>query len=366
MIASAPVLAAALAGCGVPGSGQNGPNLDDLPPLLAFNLCVEVQACFGKPAAHQQFGDDGCLARLEAQIEDSDFSYTQAAIDKGRVHYDPSKVDACLKSIEGLGCKVLTDRPLKSVECQLVFTGAVELGGKCELDSECMGVAFCKRVDNKCPGKCSALLKAGAACDSADQCQKGLICPDSDKTCAAPVASGDVCGGSVGGDCAPGSGCIGEDAAKGTTGTCMEAADLYKAKLGASCDLQSGELCEEGLSCVAMLASGTQGAQVSFDCEKPAASGATCRVGFPTPCPTDEFCDVPKMAIDGMCRPLPKAGEACSGLSGLPDCSSGLICDTDSKCHPVNRLGQPCVSDKGCASQLCSKGKCAKKDACDL
>jgi hypothetical protein len=66
--------------------------------------------------------------------------------------------------------------------------------------------------------------------------------------------------------------------------------------------------------------------------------------------------------LDGNCRALPKAGETC--LDFDPPCSAGLICDVDQRCHPVNRLGQPCVSAEGCASERCEDEKCVKKNAC--
>jgi hypothetical protein len=243
-----------------------------------------------------------------------------------------------------------------------VFKGTVKRGGDCAVDAECEGVSFCKLGD-ECPGKCSALLAAGDPCKKSDQCENGLMCTD-DGTCAAPVAEGDACGGDVGGSCAPGMSCIGEDTETSKPGTCRATSDLFKAKLNDPCDYDSGMLCEADLSCIAS----RNGVAVSLTCAERVGSGDACHFGAPTQCPDGEYCDadINTGVVEGQCHALPKAGDACVDIPGSGSCSAGLICDVDQKCHPVNRLGQPCVSDDGCASERCVSSKCAKKIECDL
>ncbi len=66
----------------------------------------------------------------------------------------------------------------------------------------------------------------------------------------------------------------------------------------------------------------------------------------------------------GAGRDEPKAGGPCAAAAGSPDCGAGLSCDTDFLCHPVNRRGQPCVGDNGCASVTCKDGKCVRPEEC--
>src|SRR5262249_222221 len=131
-----------------------------------------------------------------------------------------------------------------------------------------------------------------------------------------------------------------------------------------SCDLDMGELCEQGLSCVVKL----EGTQTSFSCQKPQAAGASCSFGAPSPCPQDQYCNVDLSSgrVDGTCEDLPAAGQACAGVPGSPPCAAGLECDTDLQCRPVNRLGQPCMSDEGCASGHCVAARCARIKGCEL
>jgi hypothetical protein len=246
--------------------------------------------------------------------------------------------------------------------CDEVFTGKVARGGDCAVDADCVGTALCKRRD-KCPGTCSALLKAGASCEKDDECEAGLSCA-ADGTCTAPVQVDEVCGGTVAGDCMAGLACIGEDTSKGTAGKCTSSSDIFTERLGASCDIQAGKFCMEGLSCVASLANG----MVSFTCKEPVATDAACTFGVPSPCTGDQYCtaDISKNQLNGSCMPLPAAGESCVSIPGSAACAPGLECDIDQLCHPVNRLGQPCQSDDGCASKHCQSGKCQRPMECTL
>lgn len=361
LLASALVLTAAIS-CGGDDDDDSGPAVEDLPPLLVDRLCAEIEDCFPADSLATQYGKAGCKGRLLAEAEDGDFAAIEAAIDDGRVKYDDSKFDACLDQLKGLGCDIATTRALNDDACDQVFQGTVDRGGECSVDAECKGVTFCKMTD-KCPGKCSALLKAGDACEDNDNCQNGLFCTEA-KTCAAPAAAGDACGGDVSGQCAPGLACVGKNDDKNVAGTCRALTDLFTGKLGDTCDYDTGKLCESGLSCVARIDGGT----VSLKCEEPVGSGDACHFGAPSPCPDGEYCDADIKAgvADGQCRTLPKAGEACLTIATDRPCAVGLICDLDQRCHPINRLGQPCVSNDGCASKRCDGGQCSKKNACDL
>ena len=56
---------------------------------------------------------------------------------------------------------------------------------------------------------------------------------------------------------------------------------------------------------------------------------------------------------DGMCQPMPTAGQACTG-----DCADGLFCGFDQTsgarvCQPTRADGMPCTLDRECASDHC-------------
>jgi hypothetical protein len=99
---------------------------------------------------------------------------------------------------------------------------------------------------------------------------------------------------------------------------------------------------------------------------EPSGPGEACTFGVPTPCPVDEYCDVDLSAgvVDGVCTKLPRAGETCVSEAGVFGCAPGLFCDVDNHCHALNRLGQPCASDDGCASGVCDTGTCRRPESC--
>ena len=343
-------------------AGGGGREFEELPPLVAESLCTEVEACLDPGSLATLFGADGCVERLTAQIDDSDFVYLQDAIEAGRIEYDGRRIDACLAQISGIGCGFATTRVFDDAACRSAFGGSAQEGDDCTVDAECTGAAFCDL--DSCPGTCTARLSAGDPCQEDDQCEDGLSCGD-EGTCSAPVAAGDPCGGGVAGSCAPGLFCVGEDEDAGTSGTCRDVDELFRADLGDDCDFDRGELCAEGLSCVVMElgADGT----LRLGCVEPSESGAACSFGVPSPCPGGEYCDANIAAgmVDGTCQPLPGAGERCVVLTGSQACEPGLVCEVDGRCHPVNRLGQPCASDQGCASGLCVAGNCERREACE-
>jgi hypothetical protein len=349
-------------GPGDSGPADRAPTFEELPQLVAEKICVEVEACLDERSLTTLFGADGCVRRLVAQIQDSDFVYLEDAIEAGRVSYDGSQIEACLDQFAGIGCDFATTRIFDTAACRSAIGGSAQEGDECTVDEECTGETFCQL--DSCPGTCTPRLTAGDPCEDDDQCEDGLTCADDD-TCSAPAEAGDACGGGVAGSCAAGLFCVGEDEAQGTAGTCREYGELFQAGLGDACDFNSGELCADGLSCVVTALGADGNAQLS--CVEPSDSGAACNFGAPSPCPGDEYCDadIATGMIEGTCQPLPGAGERCIALPGSPDCEPGLVCEADGRCHPVNRLGQPCASNDGCASRLCVGGNCERPEACE-
>ena len=235
------------------------------------------------------------------------------------------------------------------------------VGADCSTDVECKAGAFCRR-GLSCPGTCTARLAAGQTCAEDDDCEDGLGCSNARSVCAAPAQAGEACGGVVGSECAAGLNCTGADEDTGAAGTCKAISEVFAADEGASCDLDRGALCKDGLSCVAS----AMGSGVTLRCGPRFGAGAACRFGVPTPCPAGEYCnaDITTGQVDGRCIALPAAGESCVQLAGVQECANGLLCDADVRCHPIARLGQPCASDEGCASTHCRNGSCVALADC--
>ncbi|MDD9935353.1 MAG: hypothetical protein OXT09_17200 [Myxococcales bacterium] len=345
------------------GDSPGGPTIPELGEMLGAAFCAEAEACLGSDVIAQAFGDDGCLVRVGAQLEDGDFLFLEDAIEAGRIGYDPSAVTGCLSAIEGVGCEFETSRLLSRGSCAEVFTGSVELGGDCGMDPECTDGAFCK-LDDSCPGTCTAPGAEGDPCGEDDQCEEGLSCPDDLGTCHDPADEGESCGGSATGrQCRSGLLCAGDDEELGITGTCTAQDEIFIGALDDPCDFDTATLCAEGLSCVIRL---VDDAPV-FTCENPVGSGEPCFFGAPSPCPDGEVCDadIQNGQVEGTCVPIPGEGEPC-GTAGFGGngCGPGLVCDTDDTCRAVGRLGDRCASGDACASDNCDGSVCIAPDEC--
>lgn len=351
--------------CGGDDSGDSEPTLDELPHLLVTALCPELESCLGEVGSQRFFGEAGCVERLTVQLEDGDFAATQAAVEAGRVHYDGSKVSACLATIEGIGCGFQTRRTLLSDACNAVLEGNVELGGECALDEDCAGVAFCKRDGNSCPGECTALLGAGETCSEDDDCAEGLACANGTARCAAPGRLGEPCGRVTDAACAAGLVCIGVDSARAQPGECSDPEELFAAQLGEDCDLDNQVLCADELACAVVLPLATP---ARFRCMARVELGDECTFGVPSQCPIGTYCNDVALSegdVEGVCARLPGEGDACDEASGQP-CDDGLVCETDGLCYALGRLGDDCVSDASCASEHCDDGTCTRPPSCSL
>lgn len=366
-----------VAACG-DDAGPKGPAVRELPALYAASLCPEVEACLDPRSVEQVFGELGCEEWVSAQGEDGDIPALQTAIDEGRVAYDASKVEPCLAELEGIDCDFSTARALSQGVCEQIFTGTVAVGGDCDVDEECKGVAFCQKGDS-CPGTCSVLLGPGDPCEEDDQCEDGLRC-SADGVCAAPAGEGEPCGGSLGTECSPALACVGADDMTGAAGTCTSPDEVFVGEEGDACDFDTGMLCKSPLSCIVESFDPATGA-LSLVCAKGVSAGEPCKFGAPSQCPIDQRCDADITAgdVEGTCVPLPRAGEVCVMAAGSPACAPGLRCDLDERCHTLARLGQACESDDGCASGHCGwpegedgtpdltmQGTCERPEVCEL
>ena len=246
--------------------------------------------------------------------------------------------------------------------------GQFVAGAACQCDSKCGGFGnCCKDYKNICTGcksdavcddgnpcttdKCD--LKTGActstALADAAKCDDGNVCTETD-TCKAGK-----CGGATK-KCTDGNACTFDscDPLKG----CIFPANSAKCDDGNLCTVES--VCNNG-SC--------QGAKLKCNDDKPCtvdscdAKSGKCTFA-PRPdgsvCATGDAC-----VIDAKCT----AG-VCDGKA--MDCDDGNACTVDScdsktgKCANVTAAdGSACVDGNACtANDVCTKGKCAGKDAC--
>lgn len=346
-------------GCGE-DTTVSGPTLEQLPPMLATEICDAFLRCLG-PATPKNLSREDCIATNTAGIEDSDFQYLQAAIDAGRVNYNSVRVQTCLSDLSAAECADIGGGHLPA-SCETAMTGTIAVGDDCALNEECEGQAFC-RMNASCPGTCTALLAAGDPCEQDDQCADGLAC-GANGMCTTNATEGMTCGGANGPECTLGLICAGENQDQGISGECVKNADAFIGDLGDECSLTTGTFCKEGLSCVVTLSGTTQ----TWECEAEVAADADCKLAIPDQCPTGQFCTVnpggsPPRAT-GTCTDLPRAGQDCTEWQNL--CVSGSVCDSTGLCQPVNRIGGVCNDDTECASETCNGTTCVAPDLCTL
>ncbi len=357
-----------LAGCGdstetVPGETAT---IDDAPAALADAFCTSYEACFGSLTSILLGGND-CRESLTATFTDETVPRWKLYIAAGTLAFHGDQLAHCTEAIAALGCGITEGHVPE--HCQEALDGNVALGGACDGGEECAGDAFCAYPADACPGTCTALLGEASACDDTEQCERGLRCAvdpaDSTAKCTKPVASGGACASDE--NCTGGEVCRGADGATNTLGTCQSWSAVFSANEGDTCDPGGGSLCKEGLACV--LDSYDPQTGPGFSCVKPYASGTTCMVGYPNPCPAEEYCnaDLSGGMLEGTCVAAPKEGEACLDTSAggaTPACAQGLLCDEDNICKGRARTGEACVGDGLCYSNTCSNGLCVDPSAC--
>jgi hypothetical protein len=309
---------------GLGGGGSTGTPLSDVPGLFTEAVCDTASKCYG-PLLTTVLGGNSCVGFLTKQIQQGDFALMDDAVASGTVHYDGTKVSACLDALRQKGCSIFTTRI--GTVCSDVLSGTVAAGKSCTFGAECTTGLFCDTTT--CPGVCTSLLAENSPCRDSDNCQDGLDCstpPGSSspqKICRKPTGL-DVTGAA-----------------------------------GAACDPQAAKLCQDGLFCaaVSVVAGGP-----TFQCETSPSSG--CHVAFPEECPEGQFCVLTdaQQSLVGACTPIPKAGETCGKPSPGDSrniCAPGTTCDSAGKCVAFQDLGGSCTADNQCYSKNCgTAGDC--------
>ncbi len=327
-------LVSVLAGC----PNGDGVALQDVPEVLAPAYCDLLDRC-GNPFVVQFLAGGGdCVTGIIPTLEDSFVGRAEGAVARGTVIYHGEEVDGCVATLEGAGCsaEALEDG------CTDVFEGTVALGGDCGWDEECVD-GYCSMSDGMCPGTCAVRVSAGASCAESAVCPAGFTCNGGN--CVELAGEGDACGGT-------GVGCAGLDL-NCTDGVCQTWDNILSGAVGEPCSLATGDYCDPELACVF---TGVAGGMATFECAARVGRGEACAVGFPNPCPDDQFCDTGAGTM-GTCTDLPVAGEACTG-----QCQSGLRCvsyaDDSQSCVAPRRLGEACTENQECVSSTCRDGVC--------
>jgi hypothetical protein len=307
------VLALVLAAC--------GDNLAALP--FAELDAARVAAECSRLARCGLFTDEAtCLAYFRAR-PDADLA---AAIDSGKVLYNPRAAEACIADLAARGCDLTApDGRALPDSCARMFTGTLDLGEPCAFDAECVSSSCdapaCPR-NMCCLGTCASTIPDGECNRDAD-CGPDRFCDAPAHTCHALADVGAECTADT--QCAYGLGCIG--ATDLQPGNCRALPHL-----GERCPYQRcadlGTVCTNG-TCVA--------------------------VGLPgSPCITGADCSpYAHCAADTQtCANIPVLGEPCNG-----SCAGEAYCDLETRlCTMPKPNDQPCSASDQCESLYCEEG----------
>jgi hypothetical protein len=267
-----------------------------------------------------------------------------------------------------------------------MLDGTVVVGGDCSSNAECKGTdTYCKS-SGQCPGSCAPRESAGGPCSANDDCQPALNCgrrcastgeacsrnndcPDQNcervGRCFAPAGAGDRCEGATEPRCGDGLFCLGAENDSGQSGNCRTIDEAFSSTTGERCYFGGAPLCSGNLRCIVQGIDTTTGS-IQTSCGPAVSSGAACKIAIPDMCPADEYCAVPRDALDGRCTRRPAAGSPCATQGSDPPsiCARGLACD-GGQCRQRQRLGGSCQEDSGCYSNYCASGACVSSNGCE-
>jgi len=319
------VIAILLAAC-----GDNTPTieLDDLYAETLRARCERLVRCGVAASA------EGCAGYFRTPDEDN----LHAAIEAGRISYDPASAIACLAALAALPCDETSREARAPIEaCERMLRGTVRVGGVCGFDRECdsgsCDAPLCP-ADTCCSGACVATRTAAAGdpCTADEQCARDAFC-GGQGTCTPLAARSQPC--RIDAHCEPGLACVG--ATDLQDGACR-ALGL----LGESCPYRRcaelGAVCDAALRCVP---AGLPGA----------------------PCTADTDCSPLALCGPGnVCIDVPRLGEPC-GFS----CGGEAWCRQGTCVAPLENTA-PCTADNQCASLYCEEGvafdQCTDRPIC--
>lgn len=329
---------------------------------------AEVAAC-GEPIgaeelSHLSWIEDepqSCTRGAFAQA----ISGLEAAVQAGRLRYDPQAQAACVAA----GRRSDGGSPFDGSElagpCARILTAQVGPGGSCDRHDECLS-GYCRAGGvASCGGRCEVPLALGAPCaQRRDVCAAQNSCElaaDGRHRCLRLVGPGGGCGPGLGA-CEDGTSCVAGRCERplGPGAACAEdpsrcAVDLVCAAIPgepARCRPAPGlgEACQPDLQC----------AGTCLRCDL-ALGRCVARGGEGDACvPGEDQC---LLAYDcgaaGRCVLRPRPGEACAKT---PDFPGGNCLYRDHYCRagtcvPLPKLGESCGAGEG-QSFSCAEGSC--------
>ncbi|MEE2757356.1 MAG: hypothetical protein VYA30_11870 [Myxococcota bacterium] len=333
---------------------------DEIATRVAEAYCDSFQRCYPDIRTTFILYRDHCISALSASLGRG-LADIEAAIDAGRVTYIPKELARCIAAIGSSTCQQV-DREDFEEACAGPIEGAVELGQRCSLDSECKD-GFCPG-DNGCEATCQPLSAEGERCsiDGENQCRAGLDC-DSSQICVQKQfleLRADVNQPCDFVKCRPGLVC-------GTTTprTCVPFDQVYSRTRGESCTALEGDGPADNCALDLICRSALDDPNASVgQCEERPQLGEPCRPAHSAPelwCAAGLFCagiDSNAGSLAGICEALPAMGSACGLHFGSPRfCDINSSC-LDGICQPMPRSGESCTASAGCVEGRCVDGVC--------
>jgi hypothetical protein len=287
------------------------------------------------------------------------------SIAEKRMLFHPDNATECLDSVKHAPCDPTQAAVDWYRRCHGVVGPAVEVGGACFGDEECVGGA-CVRAD--CGGTCTAFASPGAPCGASgglpeQTCDPTVQFCGPDGTCWRKAAHGAACSADdqclfdhvcLDGKCAdpprPGR----DDVCGTNTPPCDDG--LYCHPYGTCQPLVgSGGACLLPTACDASLVC------LGGQCASWLDVGSACTPGMPSGCPGSQTCAGGSCASAAAARLGPLAR-----CSADPDCAAGLAC-IGGYCNYTGGIGALCMADRECDAALTCDGAthtCRKPVTC--
>ena len=318
----------------------------------------------------------------------------EAAVDAGRVTFNPAQAATCLDNFADAGCSTLTLETVYTDTCVPALSGRLPFDAGCYANADCQSLSC--SFDGCTPGVCSPISEVGEPCECSTAgcgaCDPAGSLSCVNGVCVAPVGLGQTCDGTTG-PCGAGLGCIND--------TCAN----IPVALGSPCTVDEGQcvsgsycLAAAGMTtgtCVATVAAGQPCAQDlahlpnalgqgDSECVVPGvvclgagilvdggfASGtctASSDVGGPCTLPSSAI-DAGATYVNGCKVGLNCVGGTCTRPPSSGTCSpQAFPCDVvDAYCnHMTNTCEAPVAIGGDCTNASCvSNASCGTNDVC--
>lgn len=288
---------------------------------LAKAVCDKAAQC-ASSVVSEVYGDaTTCASRTTSSCEQS-----LALKDTADT---PDFAEKCSVAYATLSCGDALDN-VPAADCKRKELGKLSDGSACGTAGQCAS-SVCQIDGTTGCGKCIEPAAAGAACQSTNDCQDGLVCAagTSGGVCIAPAASGATCSTK-----APIVPCQGGLICNGTTcQTPLAAGSACDPTPGKSlCDGASGYWCTpKGTRCVAVKFAGPNAA-CGYDSttgDSTACTGGGAGAGVLGAC-----MNIDQKTLQGTCAAAAADGAACDATNG-PFCTPPALC-LSGKCTVVD------------------------------